>query len=101
MPIPYDAPAEEVRRLFGAINGAVIPGGGQNLSPHHRFYDTSALLLNLTMAANDRGDFFPVRIAHRPLACKCVVVCGHFPQLRPPLLLSICKVMASAGILCL
>ena len=44
-----------------AINGAIIPGGGQDLSPQHPFYDTSALLLNLTKAANDAGDFVPVR----------------------------------------
>lgn len=61
MPIPYDAPRAEVERLFRAINGALIPGGGQNLSPHHPFFDTSALLLNLSIAATDAGDFFPVR----------------------------------------
>ena len=65
VPIPYDAPPEEVRRLFAAINGVIIPGGGQDLSPHHPFYDTTALLLQLTMAANDHGDFFPVRQAPR------------------------------------
>ncbi len=63
VPIPYDAPRSEVQRLFRAVNGALIPGGGQNLSPHHPFFDTSALLLNLSIAANDAGDFFPVRAA--------------------------------------
>lgn len=66
MPIPYDAPPTEVKRLFAAVNAVLIPGGGQNLSPHHPFYDTSALLLNLTLAANDAGDFFPVRRHHPP-----------------------------------
>jgi hypothetical protein len=42
--------------------GVLIPGGGQNLSPHHPFFDTSALLFNLTVAANDAGDFFPVSV---------------------------------------
>lgn len=42
--------------------GVLIPGGGQNLSPHHPFYDTSALLFNLTLGANDAGDFFPVDV---------------------------------------
>lgn len=45
---------------FGLINGVLIPGGGAYLSPNHPFYDTSAQLVNLTMAANDRGDYFPV-----------------------------------------
>ncbi len=60
VPILYDAPRSEVERIFKAVNGVLIPGGGQNLSPHHRFFDTSSLLLNLSLAANDAGDFFPV-----------------------------------------
>lgn len=72
VPILYDAPRSEVERIFNAVNGVLIPGGGQNLSPHHPFFDTSTLLLNLTLAANDAGDFFPVRRSlslHNALAC--------------------------------
>ena len=43
------------------LNGVLIPGGGADLSPHHPFYDTAAQLLELTLAANDAGDYFPVR----------------------------------------
>lgn len=49
-----------VRCRFKLINGVLIPGGGQNLSPGHLFYDTAKLLLQLAMDSNDRGDYFPV-----------------------------------------
>jgi gamma-glutamyl hydrolase len=45
---------------FNAINGLLLPGGGANLSPGHMFYDTAASLFDMAIAANDKGDFFPV-----------------------------------------
>lgn len=45
---------------FKKINGVLIPGGSQDLSPGHPYFDSVALLLNLTKEANDKGDFFPV-----------------------------------------
>lgn len=47
-------------RRFKKINGVLIPGGSQVLSPGHPYYDSTELLLNLTVEANDNGDFFPV-----------------------------------------
>ncbi|KAK9908388.1 hypothetical protein WJX75_007144 [Coccomyxa subellipsoidea] len=76
VPIPYDAPRAEVERLFRAINGALIPGGGQNLSPHHPFFDTSALLLNLSIAATDAGDFFPLHGTCLGFEALAVIVSG-------------------------
>ncbi|EIE21011.1 class I glutamine amidotransferase-like protein [Coccomyxa subellipsoidea C-169] len=76
VPIPYDAPRAEVQRLFRAVNGALIPGGGQNLSPHHPFFDTSALLLNLSIAANDAGDFFPLHGTCLGFEALAVIVSG-------------------------
>lgn len=52
------------------INGVLIPGGGQNLSPGHAFYDTSKLLLSLALDSNDRGDYFPVSGLQRPPALR-------------------------------
>lgn len=53
------------RYRFKLINGVLIPGGGQNLSPGHLFYDTAKLLLQLAMDSNDRGDYFPVNTLGR------------------------------------
>jgi hypothetical protein len=50
---------------FNKINGVLIPGGSQDLSPGHPYFDSVALLLNLTKEANDKGDFFPVRFHKR------------------------------------
>lgn len=55
------------------MNGLLIPGGGQNLSPGHPFYDASAALLKMTLAANDAGDFIPV---------SGVVFCANYIHLE-------------------
>ena len=60
MPILCDSTPKELERVFKAVNGLLIPGGGQNLSPGHPFYDASAALLKMTLSANDAGDFIPV-----------------------------------------
>ena len=57
---------------FNAINGILIPGGGADLSPQHPFYDTAAQLLELTIAANDAGDYIPV--SHAPDDCPILAV---------------------------
>lgn len=76
VPILYDAPRFEVERIFKAVNGVLIPGGGQNLSPHHPFFDTSSLLLNLTLAANSAGDFFPLHGTCLGFEALAVIVSG-------------------------
>ncbi|BDA45120.1 Gamma-glutamyl hydrolase [Coccomyxa sp. Obi] len=76
VPILYDAPRSEVERIFKAVNGVLIPGGGQNLSPHHPFFDTTSLLLNLTLAANDAGDFFPLHGTCLGFEALAVIVSG-------------------------
>lgn len=45
---------------FGIINGVLIPGGAQALTPHHHFYDAVALFVDLAKQAYDQGDYFPV-----------------------------------------
>lgn len=45
---------------FATINGLLLPGGGADLRPGHMFYDTAARLVELAVAANDKGDYFPV-----------------------------------------
>lgn len=45
---------------FNAVNGLLIPGGSQDLRPGHPFFDVVTQLFELTLAANDRGDFMPL-----------------------------------------
>jgi hypothetical protein len=61
---------------FKKINGVLIPGGSQDLTPGHPYYDSVVLLLNLTKEANDNGDFFPVQsevLVQHSCFCFC---CG-------------------------
>ena len=54
---------------FQVVNAILIPGGGQNLSPHHPFYDAVAVLVDLAKQANDAGDYFPVN-SHDGFRCR-------------------------------
>lgn len=45
---------------FKLVNGILVPGGSQVLRPGHGFYDVTAKIFELTLKANDQGDFFPV-----------------------------------------
>lgn len=60
VPILYDMTKEQILRRFAIINGLLLPGGGATLAPGHRFYDTAQQLVELALAANDKGDYFPV-----------------------------------------
>jgi len=60
VPILQDMDPEEVTRRFNAVNGVLIPGGSQYLKPGNLYFDTAELLFNLTLEANDKGDFFPL-----------------------------------------
>lgn len=60
VPILHDMDQDEIARRFKAVNGILIPGGGQDLSPGHSFYDTVKLLWDMALDANDQDDFFPM-----------------------------------------
>ncbi|RMZ57383.1 hypothetical protein APUTEX25_004217 [Auxenochlorella protothecoides] len=60
IPILADMPPEEVERRFKLVNGILVPGGSQVLRPGHGFYDVTSKIFELTLKANDHGDFFPL-----------------------------------------
>ena len=60
VPILHDMSPEEVTRRFNAVNGIIIPGGSQDLHSGNPYFDTAALVFDLTVKANDNGDYFPV-----------------------------------------
>ncbi len=57
---PMSARCRRPPSRFAIINGLLLPGGGATLAPGHRFYDTAQQLVELALAANDKGDYFPV-----------------------------------------
>lgn len=77
VPIQYDLPKHEIKRRFELINGVLIPGGGQVLSPGHPFYDAAEHLLAMALDANDRGDYFPVHGTCLGFEALAVVVSGN------------------------
>jgi gamma-glutamyl hydrolase len=60
VPILVDMSMEDIRRRFEAVNGILIPGGGQELSPGHAYYDAVKILFDLTIEENKKGVHFPL-----------------------------------------
>lgn len=60
VPILVDMSREEIQKIFDAVNGILIPGGGQELSPGHAYYDIVKTLFDMTVQENDRGVHFPM-----------------------------------------
>ncbi|KAF8822789.1 gamma-glutamyl hydrolase [Cardiosporidium cionae] len=59
-PIRLDASFHDIKHIFDRINGLLYPGGDTPLLSHGRFFEIETYLFNLAIAANDRGDFFPI-----------------------------------------
>ncbi|KAK9816035.1 hypothetical protein WJX74_001849 [Apatococcus lobatus] len=74
VPIPYDLPIDETKRRFGLINGVLIPGGAGTLAAGYQFFDTAKLLMELALAANDQGDYFPVHGTCLGFQLMCIAI---------------------------
>eukprot|EP00890_Picochlorum_soloecismus_P001023 jgi/Picsp_1/1921/NSC_05387-R1_protein len=59
VPILHDMSKKEMERRFRAVNGILIPGGGQDLSPGHPYYDAVEHLFDLAVKENDAGVVYP------------------------------------------
>ena len=82
IPIFYDDSETDVRHIFSLINGVLIPGGGATLSPGHMFYDTARLLVDLSIEANDNGDYFPVHGTCLGMETLTVVISQNYTILE-------------------
>jgi gamma-glutamyl hydrolase len=60
VPIMYDASQAELDSLFSQLNGILFTGGDADISVHAKLWNTAQYILNLAMAANDKGDYFPI-----------------------------------------
>ncbi|KAK9830880.1 hypothetical protein WJX81_001350 [Elliptochloris bilobata] len=74
VPIKYDAPREEIEARVGKVNGLLLPGGSAPITPGHLFYDTVSFLVNLTIAANDAGEYFPLHGTCLGLEALAIVI---------------------------
>lgn len=77
IPIMYDMTEQELQDRFATINGLLLPGGGADLRPGHMFYDTAARLVELAVAANDKGDYFPVHGTCLGLETLSIIISGN------------------------
>jgi len=59
VPVPWDANEDTLKEIFYTINGLLLPGGGIYL-PGSKYENAATYLYNLTLLANDGGDFFPL-----------------------------------------
>jgi len=60
VPIFYDSTQTELLNIFNQINGVLFPGGGADITVNSPLYNTAKYLVDLAMAANDKGDYFPI-----------------------------------------
>lgn len=81
IPILYDMSDDEIRERFDVINGILLPGGGAKLEPGHRFYDTASLLVDLAIAANDNGDYFPIHGTCLGLETLSIIISRNYTLL--------------------
>ncbi|XP_044150104.1 gamma-glutamyl hydrolase [Bufo gargarizans] len=59
IPIMINLTEEEYAKIFSAINGILLPGGGVDLR-HSGYAKASKIFYDLALAANDKGDYFPI-----------------------------------------
>jgi len=59
VPIFHTASDEELENTFNSINGILFPGGDSRLAG--QLFHAGQLLFNLTIQANDKGDYFPLQ----------------------------------------
>jgi gamma-glutamyl hydrolase len=75
LPLRYNLPENQLAKLFSAINGLVIPGGGADLfnknnkekkennpilNEFTQFSKTVKYLISLALKANEEGEYFPI-----------------------------------------
>ena len=59
VPVPHHFNSSQIQQLFNHINGVLLPGGSAHIM-RSDFYDHAKQLWDLSIAANDRGDYFPM-----------------------------------------
>eukprot|EP00850_Spirogloea_muscicola_P019009 SM000181S03534 [mRNA] locus=s181:29469:33057:+ [translate_table: standard] len=60
VPVFYDSSDDELEEVFGRINMLLFTGGFARLGRCYKYFKTAQKLFKMALAANDRGDYFPV-----------------------------------------
>jgi gamma-glutamyl hydrolase len=83
VPIYYDATQDELLSLFGQINGVLFPGGSADIGVNSPLYNTAKYLIDLAMAANDKGDYFPIEAHCLGFELLSIVIAQNDSVLEP------------------
>jgi len=83
VPIFYDSTQAELLSIFNQINGVLFPGGGANIGVNSPLYNTAQYLINLAMAANDKGDYFPIEAHCLGFELLSIVIAQNDSILEP------------------
>eukprot|EP00899_Mesostigma_viride_P013063 jgi/Mesvir1/21758/Mv04163-RA.1 len=60
VPISFDAPRDEIKRIMRQINGVIFPGGSSSLDPDSQFFETATYIWELAVQFNRQGVYFPI-----------------------------------------
>jgi gamma-glutamyl hydrolase len=65
VPIPWNTTKENLKYIFEHLNGILMPGGDADFMSNategkNGFMNTMGYLFELTVEANDKGDYFPL-----------------------------------------
>jgi len=59
--IPVNASSTEIERLFNSVNGILFTGGAtEPIIDDTEYYRTAKMIYQLTIDANNNGDYFPL-----------------------------------------
>jgi len=82
VPILFDTPQNQLKELFGQINGVFIPGGSSDIDGTPLYY-TVLYLYQLALEANDKGDYFPIQGHCMGFELLNVITSQNFSLLQP------------------
>lgn len=82
VPIINNITQDELKDLFGSINGVLFPGGGSSLV-ESAYLEVAKTIFELAKQANDKGDYFPLWGTCLGFQLLCVLQSGTNQIISP------------------
>lgn len=60
VPIPFDLPKDEIKKLLQSVNGVLFTGGEVPLREENRYMDSARFIFGQVVSLNDQGIYFPL-----------------------------------------
>lgn len=82
IPVRYNWSRSKLRKVFGLINGLLLPGGAADLHPNkHQFFRSVSYMFQLAEESNQRGERFPIWGTCLGWEAMAVLVAGNYSVL--------------------